>query len=144
MGTHYHTKEWMGEKAREISMLQWDSNKLLELWFKKDEHGWYAIVEGHTRAQNAMVAGADTLIEKLANGSDAVCIRFRTEKPGEGSKLGKPIATLKRIEHDAFGATYLVFGLGAISRPAWLCNVTETVLGEHPKRIYIYGVSSRQ
>ena len=32
--------------------------------FLKDEAGWYADMEG-TRAQNAMVSGADTMIEEI-------------------------------------------------------------------------------
>lgn len=41
------------------------------------------------------------------------------------------------------GATYLAKVKGRFMvRPAWLCNVTHTVLGEHPKTIYIHSIAA--
>ena len=141
-GPHYQSKEWRERKEKELTERQTaDPQMMLTQRFLKDASGWYADVPEHTRSQNAMVAGADRFVEELAGGSDSVTVRFRTVEPpkGDGPK-GKPLFTLRRIEHDAWGATYLVFGVGAMPVPAWVCNVTETVLGDHPKRIYIYGV----
>lgn len=138
--SHYNDESWRKAKEQEIVDAQARPDALLSLTFKKDAQGWYAVVPKHTRAQNAMVAGADTLIERLSGGRDEVTMRFRTVEAPKGSSLGEPLFRLKRIVHDAFGATYLTFGLGVIPLPAWLCDVTESVLGEHPKNIWVYEI----
>lgn len=109
-----------------------------ELLFYKDGRCWYADVEGHTQAQNLMVAGADKIIEGFSGGKPGVMVKVSADcdKP-------KPYKVrLRRIEHDPFGAAYLAFIKGkTLPRPAWLCNVTHTVFGEHPKRIYIHEIA---
>lgn len=137
---HYNDESWRKVKEQEVVDSQACPDALLSLTFKKDDQGWYADVPEHTRAQNAMVAGADGVIERMAQGKSEVTIKFRTVAPPESGPLGKALAHMKRVEHDSFGATYLVFGLSKIPVPAWLCNVTETVLGEHPKNIWIYRI----
>ena len=58
---------------------------------------------------------------------------------------------LHRIEHAPFGATYWVSSGNAPDAPriafaalpvAWLCNVTHSVFGEHPRDIYIHSIES--
>ena len=63
--------------------------------FLKDDQGWYADMEG-SRSQNAMVSGADKMIEALANGKRRVEMVFSSdvEKPGDH------MMKLHRIEHD--------------------------------------------
>lgn len=123
----------MKKKAKNTTVI----NK--ELLFYKDGKCWYADVEGHTQAQNLMVAGADKLIEGFSCGKPGVVVRVSSdcERP-------KPYKVrMRRIEHDPFGATYLAFIKGkTLPRPAWICNVTHTVFGEHPKRIYIHEIAS--
>ena len=46
--------------------------------FLRDDAGWYADMEG-TRAQNAMVSGADTMIEALSAGSTRVEMVFSSD-----------------------------------------------------------------
>ena len=52
--------------------------------FLKDDAGWYADMEG-TRAQNAMVSGADKMIEALSGGGSRVEMVFSSdvEEPGD-------------------------------------------------------------
>lgn len=52
--------------------------------FLKDENGWYADMEG-SRGQNAMVSGADVMIEAVSNGKRRVEMVFSAdvEKPGD-------------------------------------------------------------
>lgn len=108
-----------------------------ELRFYKDGDGWYADVEGHAQAENRMVAGADALIESFANGGREV----RVVLSADCEETDDYQVKLTRILHDPFGATYLAKVKGRFMvRPAWLCNVTHTVLGEHPKTIYIHSI----
>jgi len=44
------------------------------LSFTRDALGWAAEVQGHTRAQNSMVLGADRLCEHLSAGHNHVTI----------------------------------------------------------------------
>ena len=114
--------------------------------FLKDDDGWYADMEG-TRGQNAMVSGADAMIEALSGGSRRVEMRFSSdvEQPGDH------IMRLHRVEQDPWGATYHVSNGNAGEAPAfrgilgmplaWLCNQTHRFIGgEHPKDIYVHAI----
>lgn len=114
--------------------------------FLKDENGWYADMEG-TRQQNAMVSGADKMIEALANGGDRVEMLFSADVEAPGDYVMK----LHRIEHDPWGATYRVVDgnvgcapsfRGPLGLPvAWLCNQTHRFIGgEHPVDIYVHAI----
>ncbi|MDY3228546.1 MAG: DUF6717 family protein [Kiritimatiellia bacterium] len=111
-----------------------------ELRFYKEDGEWYADVAEHTQAENRMVAGADALIESFARGGNEVRIVLSADVDDPNPYQIK----LKRIEHDAWGATYLAHIKGfLLPRPAWLCNVTHTVFGgEHPRTIYIHSVAA--
>ena len=116
--------------------------------FLKDDQGWYADMEG-SRSQNAMVSGADKMIEALANGKRRVEMVFSSdvEKPGDH------MMKLHRIEHDPWGATYRVMDgnvgvapafRGPLGLPvAWLCNQTHRFIGgEHPSDIYVHSIAA--
>ena len=116
--------------------------------FLKDDAGWYADMEG-TRAQNAMVSGADTMIEALSGGSRRVEMVFSSdvERPGDH------VMHLHRVEHDPWGATYRVRNGNAGEAPqfrgifglplAWLCNQTHRFIGgEHPKDIFVHAITN--
>ena len=80
--------------------------------FLKDDAGWYADMEG-TRAQNAMVSGADTMIEALSGGGR----RNAGEAPQFRGIFGLPLA--------------------------WLCNQTHRFIGgEHPKDIFVHAITN--
>ena len=57
--------------------------------FLKDDAGWYADMEG-TRAQNAMVSGADAMIEALSGGSNRVEMVFSSDVAEPGDHMMKP------------------------------------------------------
>ena len=135
--SHYLTKEEQEVKEREVIAAQQDQKYQISLVFHKDDHGWYAEVPTHTRSENAMVAGADLVIGRMAQGNNTVEVKFRTV---ESATLGKPLITTNRFLHDRFGGTYLVHGAAAIPFPAWLCCVTHDVTGEHPEHIYVYEI----
>ena len=118
--------------------------------FLKDDAGWYADMEG-TRAQNAMVSGADKMIEALSGGSSRVEMVFSSDVEEPGDHIMK----LRRIEHDAWGATYRISDGNAGKAPrfrgilglplAWLCNQTHRFIGgDHPKYIYVHTIISNK
>ena len=135
--SHYLTAEEREIKVREINKLEEDPNYLITLTFHKDASGWYAEVPTHTRGENAMVAGADIVVARMAAGDNTVEVKFRTSK---SETLTKPLCTLRRIEHDPCGGTYLVSGMTLLPFPAWLCNVTHDVTGEHPVHMYVHKI----
>lgn len=137
--SHYLTKEEIEAKERELREIQErDPAYMITLVFKKDGHGWYADVPTHTRSENAMVAGADFVVERMSQGDNTVEVKFRT-MPSETA--GAPQFTMNRILHDSRGGTYLVHGLSMIPFPAWLCCVTHDVTGEHPEKIFVHAVN---
>ena len=116
--------------------------------FIKDDEGWYADMEG-TRAQNAMVCGADTMIEALSDGARRVEMVFSSDVENPGAHLIR----LHRVEHDPWGATYRLNGGNANGVPrirgmfglpfAWLCNQTHRFIGgEHPLDIYVHSINT--
>ena len=110
-----------------------------ELRFYRMGDEWFADVPQHTRAENQMVAGADTILSELAGGADEVRVVL-------SSDIANPCPWklhLHLVEHDKFGATYKVAESGSQgTRLAWLCNVMHTVFGgEHPTDIYVHSIS---
>ena len=115
----------------------------MKLKFYKKANRWYADVPEHSESQNLMVAGADTLIEHMSNGKSSIEVDLVNADLLDTSEYPKSwLVKMTRFEHDPFGATYLCKIRGkVIPWPAWLCNVTHTVFGEHPKRIFVTGIN---
>ena len=118
--------------------------------FLKDDAGWYADMEG-TRAQSAMVSGADKMIEALSGGSHRVEMVFSSDLENPDGYRMK----LHRVEHDPWGATYRVSDgnvgtaprfRGILGMPlAWLCNQTHRFIGgEHPADIYVHAITNNE
>jgi hypothetical protein len=97
--------------------------------FNKEQGNWYIDLpnwEG-TKAELQMVAGADTLLDKLSNYGTTVDVTISTEK-----KSIDGFQTLKRIIQTPPNGC--VYHLGIV--PVWLCNVTKFVFdGAFPKQI---------
>ena len=119
-----------------------------QIVFIKDDEGWYADMEG-TRAQNAMVSGADVMIDVLAYGARRLEMVFSSDVENPGDHIMR----LHRVEHDPWGATYRVSDGNAGTAPrfrgilglplAWLCNQTHRFIGgEHPLDIYVHSVNA--
>ena len=111
------------------------------LRFYKQGEEWFADVAGHTQAQNRMVAGADTLLDVMADGGSEVKVVLSAD-------LGNPdewMIHLHLVEHDKFGATYRVKRAKENgSSLAWLCNVTHDVFGgEHPEDIFVHSIDAK-
>ena len=111
------------------------------LRFYRSGTEWFADVPQHSKSENQMVAGADTLLEQVSNGAGEVFVVLSSDIPAPDEwKLH-----LHLVEHDKFGATYKVKTSGSgVAKLAWLCNVTHTVFGgEHPTDIYIHSISTK-
>ena len=110
-----------------------------EIRFYKDSTGWYAEVEGHTKAQNRMILGADKFLEYVDSLTDRdgnVVVEC------DKKKIDDCKISLKRVFHDFWGAFYVASGplaekYGLNGFRVYLCNVVHTVFGRHPKNIYI-------
>jgi hypothetical protein len=98
--------------------------------FNKEDNKWYIHLPNWTgsKAELQMVAGADTLLDKLSHNGDTVLIDLSTDRIcPEGYE------TLKRIVQTPPNGC--VYHLGFT--PVWLCDVTKFVFnGEFPKRIH--------
>ncbi|MBR4258727.1 MAG: hypothetical protein IKQ17_06845 [Kiritimatiellae bacterium] len=117
------------------------STERKSLRFYRSGTEWFADVPQHTKAENQMVAGADTLLDRVSNGADEVFVVLSSDIPNPGEwKLHLHI-----VEHDKYGATYRVKAAGRDgTQLAWLCNVMHTVFGgEHPTDIYIHSITAK-
>lgn len=137
--SHYLTLDEQKEKETQVNEAQKDQGYMLALTFHKDEEGWAAEVPTHSRRENSMVAGADVVIGRMAQGDNTVEIKFRTV---ESTTLSRPIVTLTRFMHrNGYGAEYLVRGIASIPFPAYLCDVTHDITGEHPEKLFVYEIN---
>lgn len=98
---------------------------------KEDNGGWFIDLPEWTgdKADLAMVAGADKLLDKLSDNKKCVTLLVSEEKPEE-----EGFEKLTKIMNTPFvgGATY-------ISKyfPVWLCDVTRFVYdGRMPNNLY--------
>lgn len=104
--------------------------------FYKDNTGWYIdfpefISSGMgSKADLAMVAGADDMLDYLSKGANRIHLIF------SNAELRDCDFYLKMIHHNQWGATYST-NVEAVES-AWLCNVTKVVFGGfHPREIYV-------
>ncbi len=104
--------------------------------FYKDSTGWYidfpAFLEMGlgTKADLAMVSGADTMLDHLSKGASRVNLTFSNYEL-EHAKID-----LKMVTKNQWGATYKT-NHDSIPQ-VWLCNVTKLFFnGAHPYRIFI-------
>ena len=98
--------------------------------FNKENGSWYIDLpnwEG-TKAELQMVAGADTLLDKLSNQGTSVNVTMSIEK-----KSPEGFQTLRRIIQTPPNGCMYHLGIA----PVWLCNVTKFVFdGIFPKKIH--------
>jgi hypothetical protein len=104
--------------------------------FYKDSTGWYIdfpefITSGYgTKADLAMVSGADTMLDYLSKGNTRIKLSF------SNYELSEAKIELKMVTKNQWGATYKTNHLDIPQ--VWLCNVTKLFFnGAHPHRIFI-------
>ena len=105
---------------------------IIKLRFYKENDRWYADVPDHTQEENEMVFGSDTFLDLISNGKSEITFTISDEK-------NRSWIQLYMKDHDEFGATYKTHSSKSelCDLELWICNVTHTVFGEHPERIYI-------
>jgi hypothetical protein len=114
--------------------------------FYKDEHGgWYIdlpeyIAQGGSKADLAMVAGADTMLDIVAGHESSVTISMDL-LPFDGADK---LVLMKLCEPSMGGGYYLMesFEGKEVNHEMWLCGVTEFVFGYMPKQIFVSRVNS--
>lgn len=116
--------------------------------FYKDEEGWFVdlpelIEDGtFTKANFAMVLGADTLLDKLSNNGTEIVIQFEKEKfkgweeQLKNTSVGMDEEALDELNHPIELGGY--YHATKHNHPLWLCGVCAYLFeGEFPKNIYI-------
>lgn len=103
--------------------------------FYKEDKKWYADVPNHTKEENEMVCGADTMLEMLAEGNSEITLLIT-----EFAIPGTDPIYCRIHEHDEDGAWYNVWGEYGTKEygQIWLCNVMHDVTNEHPEEFCVY------
>lgn len=109
-------------------------------FYKESCGGWYIdlpeyIEQGGSKGDLAMVAGADTMLDIVANGNNRVTITMDA-MPFEGAD---ELMLLRHCEPSMGGGYYLMssFEGKPVNQEMWLCAVTEFVFGGMPELIYV-------
>jgi len=116
--------------------------------FYKDKDGWFIDLPEYieagigTKANLAMVCGADTMLDKLSNNGKEITIQFEDYKfKGHTDQLvntgiGMDKEALNAVEHPEveYGGYYHAKKL---NHNLWLCPVVEFIWGHYPEIIYI-------
>lgn len=121
--------------------------------FYKDDTGWYidlqSLIEDGTfsKANLAMVAGADTLLDILSNNGKELTVQFEDKKfkgweyQLEGMGISKDEEYLESVGHPIeYGGDYICTNppKNNFHHELWLCQVCSFLFGgEFPKYIYI-------
>lgn len=104
------------------------------LKFKKESGIWYIVLKYWmgSKANLAMVQGADTLLDIMSNGKNEVTVKVGTSKSTQTPKY-----TLERANYQGGGALYNLQS-EEYNFTVWLCAVTRFVYGYMPKEFYCY------
>jgi len=105
------------------------------LKFYKENETWYADVPEYNKEDNEMVMGSDTFLETFSQDGEHCTIEFYTDSPNQPY-----IMLFEREQHDWDGAYYIGKGNYVEGMRIWICNVTHTVCGEHPEKIFITNI----
>jgi hypothetical protein len=108
--------------------------------FIKTDEGWFIdlpvyIEQGGNPGDLQMVDGADTMLDVMANGNNAVSLTLDT-KPFEGAD---ELILTEKCDPLIGGGYYLMktYRGQEMNRSMWLCQVTEFVFGDLPERIFV-------
>lgn len=106
--------------------------------FTKEEDGcWYVDFPGWPLSHHnlMMVAGADTMLDVLNDGSNHVKL-FVSMKPIDGIKLNRLDSSLTGGAHYEVDKDSKDKIKEFTEKTIWLCPVTLTVLGQYPETMY--------
>lgn len=116
--------------------------------FYKENGTWYIDLESWQgdKSDLAMVLGADTLLEELANGNDHVHLLFGDEQFDASKQLVKDhelelIDELDReLAMELGGAFYKTENMKSV----WLCDVTQFIFGYLPETIWYKKINKNE
>ena len=112
-------------------------NMIREFKFYKDIGGWFVDLPGWegTKADLAMVSGADTMLDIISQGENDIMVLLSTEEFDGSNRL----EFLRESPEMGEGSWYLMKTYIGIeyNLELWLCDVTKFVFGTFPKNIYI-------
>jgi hypothetical protein len=103
-------------------------------FYKERNNRWYIDLPQWTgsKAELEMVAGADTMLERLSNGNNCVILGVAEDSEED----------LNRAEFEApplsSGANYIIRKVNGVGTDykMWLCDVTKFVFGYFPSTLY--------
>jgi hypothetical protein len=111
--------------------------------FVKEGSCWYIdlpayLEQGGSKGDLAMVAGADTMLDIMAEGTTSVTLKIDTKPFPQADLL-----ELTEVCHPSQGGGYYMlhtYNNKAINHCMWLCAVTNFVFGSLPSKIYLQKV----
>lgn len=106
-------------------------------FYKETDERWYVDLpewDGE-KADLEMVAGADSMLEYMAEGNGKVKVLMSVEEFDGADRL-KFLKEADEINNGAYYALDWYKGVH-INLNMWLCDVTKFVFGDFPKEIYI-------
>ncbi|MFL5742792.1 MAG: DUF6717 family protein [Flavisolibacter sp.] len=108
--------------------------------FYKEGANWYIdlpayLEQGGSLGDLQMVEGADTMLDKMAEGRSEVLLSISSE-PFEGAN---ELEIIEKCDPHIGGAYYILknFEGQTFNQHMWLCGVIEFVFGGLPERIYV-------
>lgn len=110
------------------------------VFYKDSSGGWYIdlpefLVQGGSKGNLAMGAGADTMLDIIAQGKSRVALQL-SDMPFDGADE----LSLIQLRDPSVGGGDYIMSLHdgeVINYRMWLCGVTEFVFGYMPQRIYL-------
>jgi hypothetical protein len=106
-------------------------------FYKENDNRWYVDLPEWTgsKAELEMVAGADSMLEYMAEGEAQVWLMLSEQKFENADKL-EFLRLATEIENGAFYKLDKYRGI-EIGLEMWLCDVTKFVFGDFPNTIFL-------
>jgi len=106
-------------------------------FYKECDNRWYIDLPEWTgsKAELEMVAGADSMLEYVAEGEGQVWLILSVDEFENADKL-EYIRLATEIENGAFYKLDKYRGV-EVGAEMWLCDVTKFVFGDFPKTIFL-------
>ena len=106
-------------------------------FYKESDNRWYVDLPEWTgsKAELEMVAGADSMLEYMAEGEAQVWLMLSEQEFQNADKL-EFLRLATEIENGAFYKLEKYRGI-EIGLEMWLCDVTKFVFGDFPKMIFL-------
>ena len=108
--------------------------------FTKEPSGWYIelpayIEQGGSKGDRAMIDGADTMLNIMANGASSITLTFDDKEFKDADK----VVLIEKCNPYIGGGDYIIkeWEGKSYNQRLWLCAVTEFVFGYLPETIFV-------